>query len=148
VFVCARVIAIMAALYFDGASRSNPGPSSYGFVILNTRCMPFAVLKEGSAYIGTATNNVAEYSGLVAGLEAAAAIGVKNLVVYGDSRLIINQLAGVFKCKQPHLQILLKRAKDVIYSGGMRIMCVWIPRAENEHADRLANKALDERPLD
>ena len=124
----------------DGGSRGNPGPAGYGAVVWSAdRSTVLAERKEG---IGRATNNVAEYRGLLAGLEAAAEVGATEVAAALDSKLVVEQMSGRWRVKHPDLiplreqAVELARAFDVVTFG-------WIPRAENAHADRLANEAMD-----
>jgi len=100
------------------------------------------VLAEAKSSIGTATNNVAEYRGLIAGLEEAAVLGATEVEAYLDSKLVVEQMAGRWRVKHPDLAPLHQQAKDL----ARKFDCVsytWIPRARNSHADRLANEAMD-----
>jgi len=126
-------------LYCDGASRGNPGPASYGFALLDGAGRPVA--ERGEA-LGVATNNVAEYRGLVAGLEAALAAGVDELEVRLDSLLLVRQVSGEFRVKAPGLKPLHRRAVGLLARIG-RARVVHVPREENTRADALANAALD-----
>jgi broad specificity phosphatase PhoE/ribonuclease HI len=124
----------------DGGSRGNPGPAGYGAVVLSDA--RDTVLAERKAAIGTATNNVAEYRGLIAGLEGAADVGATEVAVSMDSKLVVEQMAGRWRVKHPDLQPLNSRAKEL--AGRFdRISYTWIPRERNSHADRLANEAMD-----
>ncbi|GAA1245751.1 bifunctional RNase H/acid phosphatase [Prauserella halophila] len=124
----------------DGGSRGNPGPAGYGAVVKDADTGE--VLAERAVGIGTATNNVAEYSGLVAGLEAAAAAGASTVDVKMDSKLVVEQMCGRWKIKNAALQPLALEARDL--AGRFdRVRYEWIPRAKNSHADRLANEAMD-----
>jgi len=131
-------------LYCDGASRGNPGPASYGFALLDGAGRPVAERGEalGVATLGVATNNVAEYRGLVAGLEAALAAGVDELEVRLDSLLLVRQVSGEFRVKAPGLKPLHRRAVGLLARIG-RARVVHVPREENTRADALANAALD-----
>lgn len=124
----------------DGGSRGNPGPAGYGAVVLSADHE--RVLGESKAGIGRATNNVAEYRGLIAGLEEAAALGATEVVVAMDSKLVVEQMSGRWRVKHADLIPLHRRAAEVA-SAFDRISYAWIPRAENAHADRLANEAMD-----
>ena len=124
----------------DGGSRGNPGPAGYGAVVLSADRS--AVLAESKQAIGRATNNVAEYRGLMAGLEDAAKLGATEVEVYMDSKLVVEQMSGRWQVKHPDLRALLKQAKAVDARFD-RVSYAWIPRAENSHADRLANEAMD-----
>ncbi len=124
----------------DGGSRGNPGPAGYGAVVWSADREQ--VLSERKQAIGIATNNVAEYRGLVAGLEAAADIGASEVAVSMDSKLVVEQMVGRWRVKHPDLIPLNQRAKEL--AGAFdRITYAWIPRGDNSHADRLANEAMD-----
>ena len=124
----------------DGGSRGNPGPAAWGAVVRDADTGE--VLAELAEVIGTATNNVAEYSGLVAGLRAAQAIDPgASVVVRLDSKLVIEQMAGRWQAKNPTLRALAAQARSVFPDE--RVSWRWVPRAENAHADRLLNEALD-----
>ncbi|CAM5558714.1 bifunctional RNase H/acid phosphatase [Streptomyces abikoensis] len=124
----------------DGGSRGNPGPAGYGAVVLDAATGE--ALAEAAEYIGTATNNVAEYRGLIAGLEAAKAIDpAAEVQVRMDSKLVVEQMSGRWKIKHPDMRPLAARARAVLPPG--QVSYAWIPREENKHADRLANEAMD-----
>ncbi|MFE2673060.1 bifunctional RNase H/acid phosphatase [Streptomyces hygroscopicus] len=124
----------------DGGSRGNPGPAGYGAVVSDAETGE--TLAEVAEYIGTATNNVAEYKGLVAGLRAAYALDPEAEVrVRMDSKLVIEQMSGRWKIKHPDMRPLAAEAKAVFPAG--RVSYEWIPRERNKHADRLANEAMD-----
>jgi ribonuclease H / adenosylcobalamin/alpha-ribazole phosphatase len=124
----------------DGGSRGNPGPAGYGAVVRDASTG--RVLAERAASIGTATNNVAEYGGLIAGLEAARDLGADEVDVRLDSKLVVEQMSGRWKVKHPAMQPLHREASE-LRSSFARVRFRWIPRAENAHADRLANEAMD-----
>ncbi|CRZ13725.1 bifunctional RNase H/acid phosphatase [Mycolicibacterium neworleansense] len=124
----------------DGGSRGNPGPAGYGAVVFDAEHA--AVLAERKEAIGRTTNNVAEYRGLIAGLEAAADLGADEVAVSMDSKLVTEQMAGRWKVKHPDLIELQRRAADLA-AGFDRVSYTWIPRARNSQADRLANEAMD-----
>jgi len=124
----------------DGGSRGNPGPAGYGAVVKDA---DGAVLAERKESLGVVTNNVAEYRGLIAGLTAAAEVGASTVDVRMDSKLVVEQMSGRWKIKHPDMQPLAARAKELA-AGFSRVKYAWIPRAENSHADRLANEAMDE----
>jgi ribonuclease H / adenosylcobalamin/alpha-ribazole phosphatase len=125
----------------DGGSRGNPGPAGYGALVRDPATGE--VLEEVRASLGTATNNVAEYSGLVAGLRAAAQLAPQaDVEVRMDSRLVVEQMSGRWKIKDPTLRSLARTAQDEARRLG-RVSYVWVPRARNAHADRLANQAMD-----
>jgi len=124
----------------DGGSRGNPGPAGYGAVVWDADRS--AVLAEAKSAIGTATNNVAEYRGLIAGLEAAAGLGADEVDVFMDSKLIVEQMAGRWRVKHPDLAPLHRHAAQLA-RGFARVGYSWIPREQNSDADRLANQAMD-----
>ncbi|MFF3543314.1 bifunctional RNase H/acid phosphatase [Streptomyces platensis] len=124
----------------DGGSRGNPGPAGYGAVVLDPETGE--ALAEAAEFIGTATNNVAEYKGLVAGLRAAHALDPQACVqVRMDSKLVVEQMSGRWQIKHPDMKPLAAEARSVFPAG--RVTYEWIPRAQNKHADRLANEAMD-----
>lgn len=124
----------------DGGSRGNPGPAGYGAVVLDADSGE--VVAEAAEYIGTATNNVAEYRGLIAGLEAAKAVDPDaSIQVRMDSKLVVEQLSGRWKIKHPDMKPLAAQALSIFPAG--RVTYQWIPREKNKHADRLANEAMD-----
>ncbi|WP_102144649.1 bifunctional RNase H/acid phosphatase [Mycobacterium hubeiense] len=124
----------------DGGSRGNPGPAGYGTVVWSADHE--TVLAESKQAIGRATNNVAEYRGLIAGLEEAAKLGATDVAVYMDSKLVVEQMCGRWKVKHPDL-IPLHRQATALAAGFEHISYEWIPRGRNAHADRLANEAMD-----
>ncbi|MBZ4318995.1 bifunctional RNase H/acid phosphatase [Streptomyces huiliensis] len=124
----------------DGGSRGNPGPAGYGAVVLDAATGE--VVAEAAEFIGTATNNVAEYKGLIAGLEAARALDPDaEITVRMDSKLVVEQMSGRWKIKHPDMRPLAARARLVFPPD--RVGYEWIPRERNKHADRLANEAMD-----
>jgi len=124
----------------DGGSRGNPGPAGYGAVVWTADRN--IVLAESKQAIGRATNNVAEYGGLIAGLEEAAKLGASEVDVNMDSKLVVEQMSGRWKVKHPDLAPLHEHA-TALSARFDRITFTWIPRAKNSHADRLANEAMD-----
>ncbi|MFC8530689.1 bifunctional RNase H/acid phosphatase [Nocardia sp. NPDC057227] len=124
----------------DGGSRGNPGPAGYGAVVFDAERAE--VLAERRASIGVATNNVAEYRGLIAGLEAAVELGADRVEVRMDSKLVVEQLSGRWKVKHASMIPLAEEARGLIAKFDA-VTFTWIPRAENSHADRLANEAMD-----
>ncbi|MEU6812351.1 bifunctional RNase H/acid phosphatase [Streptomyces sp. NPDC046831] len=124
----------------DGGSRGNPGPAGYGAVV--TDAATGETLAEAAEYLGVATNNVAEYRGLLAGLRAAHALDPAAAVhVRMDSKLVVEQMTGRWKIKHPDLKPLAAEAARVFPPG--RVTYEWIPRERNKRADRLANEAMD-----
>ncbi len=128
----------------DGGSRGNPGPAGYGAVVFAADHV--RVLAERKEYIGVATNNVAEYRGLIAGLAAAAELGARVVTVRMDSKLVVEQMSGRWKIKHASMIPLAEQARALV-AGFDRVSFTWIPRAENSHADRLANEAMDDGEL-
>jgi ribonuclease H / adenosylcobalamin/alpha-ribazole phosphatase len=124
----------------DGGSRGNPGPAGYGAVVWSADRSN--VLAESKSAIGRATNNVAEYRGLIAGLEAASEIGATDVDVFMDSQLLVEQMSGRWRVKHPDLAPLHRRASELARTF-QRITYTWIPRNDNSYADRLANEAMD-----
>jgi probable phosphoglycerate mutase len=125
----------------DGGSRGNPGPAGYGAVVRDPTTGE--VLAEVSESIGRATNNVAEYSGLIAGLRAAAAIARgADVEVRMDSKLVVEQMSGRWQIKHPDMRPLAATARETARALG-RVSYTWVPRSRNAHADRLANQAMD-----
>ena len=127
-------------VYADGAARGNPGPAGAGAVLLDERGNVVAELSRG---LGRATNNVAEYNGLILGLEEARRRGATAVDVRLDSKLVVEQMRGVWRIRHPGLKGLALRAGALLASfPEHRIRHV--PRAENAHADSLANRGVDE----
>ncbi|WP_027500026.1 bifunctional RNase H/acid phosphatase [Rhodococcus sp. UNC363MFTsu5.1] len=127
----------------DGGSRGNPGPAGYGAVVFDSD--HDRVLAERGESIGIATNNVAEYRGLIAGLTAAAELGARSVSVRMDSKLVVEQMSGRWQVKHPDMKPLARQAGELA-AGFDRVDYTWIPRAENSHADGLANEAMDGKP--
>ncbi|MFG2548504.1 bifunctional RNase H/acid phosphatase [Streptomyces sp. NPDC048581] len=124
----------------DGGSRGNPGPAGYGSVVLDAATGE--TLVEAAEYIGVATNNVAEYRGLLAGLRAAHELDPSARVhVRMDSKLVIEQMSGRWKIKHPDMKPLAFEAARIL--PPTQVTYEWIPREQNKHADRLANEAMD-----
>jgi broad specificity phosphatase PhoE/ribonuclease HI len=126
----------------DGGSRGNPGPAGYGAVVRDANSGE--VLAERYESLGATTNNVAEYQGLIAGLETAADLAPgADVQVRMDSKLVVEQMSGRWQVKHPAMQPLASRASAAARRLG-RVSYQWVPRAQNAHADRLANLAMDE----
>ncbi|MFF9025876.1 bifunctional RNase H/acid phosphatase [Streptomyces eurythermus] len=124
----------------DGGSRGNPGPAGYGAVVRDVATGE--TLAEAAEYLGTATNNVAEYRGLLAGLRAAHALDPGARVrVRMDSKLVVEQMSGRWKIKHPDMKPLAMEARSVFPPD--QVTYEWIPRERNKQADRLANEAMD-----
>ena len=124
----------------DGGSRGNPGPAALGFVLLDPAGREVEARGER---IGPATNNVAEYRALIAGLEAAARAGADPLLVCMDSELVVRQMTGEYRVKNAGLKPLHAAARRSVATLG-RVRFTAVPRAANAQADRLVNEALDE----
>ena len=132
----------MYTLYFDGASRSNPGPASYGGVIYDDNNNEIATYKK---YIGKHTNNVAEYLGCFHGVQACIQEGIKNVTIYGDSKLVIEQVSGRWKVKSDNIRPIYNEIKKVLDTNPFeKIEFKHVKRNKNKRADQLANQALDE----
>ena len=128
-----------ARLFTDGGARGNPGPAAYGFVLESEDGTVLAA--EGEA-IGTATNNVAEYSGLVAGLQKAVELHVPEVEVVSDSELMVKQMRGEYRVKNEALRELYEEATALARRLG-NVEYRHVKRAHNELADKLVNDALD-----
>jgi len=126
-------------VYIDGGARGNPGPAGYG---VRVERPDGAVVEEFAESIGVATNNVAEYRGLIGALEWARAHGYRALHVRSDSLLLVQQMLGRFKVKNPGLQPLHAKARLLAHEIG-RVTFEHVRRESNTHADRLANQAMD-----
>ena len=124
----------------DGGSRGNPGPAGYGALVRDAATGD--VLREVAAGIGVASNNVAEYRGLIAALEAAAEVGATEVEARMDSLLVVNQMSGTWKVKHEAMRPLAAQAAGLVRRFD-RVRFVHVPRARNAHADRLANEAMD-----
>ncbi|MDP2718839.1 MAG: ribonuclease HI family protein [Dehalococcoidia bacterium] len=118
---------------FDGASRGNPGPAGIGVILENSRG---EVVGKVVKRIGVATNNQAEYSALIAGIEAALRLGAVSLDIRGDSKLIVEQIRGNYKVKEPKLKSLFQTACRLL-TRCEKYSIKWVPREENSEADKL-----------
>ncbi len=128
-------------LYVDGASRGNPGPAGAGAVLFDPSGDQRA---QDSRYLGETTNNVAEYRALLLGLELARNLGVKNLHVFADSLLVVQQLKGAYQVKTPHLFPLWREAQKALQKFDTCAIS-HLDRSFNHEADRLARQAIDQR---
>jgi ribonuclease HI len=126
-------------LYADGAARGNPGPAASGFVLDDPSGAPRAA---GGVALGRATNNVAEYRALTAGLTRALELGVASIEVCMDSELVVRQMTGVYRVKHEGLKPLFAEAQALARRFG-RFAIRHIPRAQNARADAEANRVLD-----
>lgn len=134
---------IRLTVFTDGASRGNPGPASYGYVITDENKK---IIHEMGEKLGITTNNVAEYTSVLESLKYIKKRYKKNLPItvdyFADSRLVVEQLSGRFKVKSPHLREIIIRINDLIIDIG-KVAFKHVPREKNKDADRLANLALD-----
>ena len=128
-----------ARLFTDGGARGNPGPAAYGFVLEDPEGETLAA---HGATIGIATNNVAEYSGLIAGLRKAIELGIVAVEVVSDSELMVKQMRGEYRVKNEALRALRDEA-DHLARKLKQVEYRHVKRAHNELADRLVNEALD-----
>ena len=128
--------------YTDGASRGNPGESGIGLILKNEKG---TVLYSGGGYIGTATNNVAEYEALLACLAKARELGCSELVVHSDSQLMVRQLLGQYKVKDRNLQRYFRKVKQLIQDAAFLFTINHVERKENLEADLLANAGIDSK---
>jgi ribonuclease HI len=128
-----------AKAWVDGGSRGNPGEAGCG-VVLDLA----GAREEHFLFLGRATNNVAEYAALLAALERTQAVGATEIEVYSDSELLVKQMTGAYRVKQPHLQRLWLAAQQLARSF-QRFTIRHVPRVANSDADRLANRAMDEK---
>ncbi len=128
-----------ARLFTDGGARGNPGPAAYGFVLEDPEGETLAA---HGATIGIATNNVAEYSGLIAGLRKAIELGIVAVEVVSDSELMVKQMRGEYRVKNEALRALRDEA-DQLARKLKQVEYRHVKRAHNELADRLVNEALD-----
>jgi ribonuclease HI len=130
---------VNARLFTDGGARGNPGPAAYGFVLEDPEGETLAA---HGATIGIATNNVAEYSGLIAGLRKAIELGIVAVEVVSDSELMVKQMRGEYRVKNEALRALRDEA-DHLARKLKQVEYRHVKRAHNELADRLVNEALD-----
>jgi ribonuclease HI len=125
-------------VHIDGAARGNPGPAAYAFIITHEGAA--AVAESGC--LGSATNNLAEYTALVKALERAAQLGARRLLVHSDSELLVKQMNGEYRVKNDALRDLFDEAKALSRRFD-QVALRHVPRAQNSAADRLCNEALD-----
>ncbi|MEO8528601.1 MAG: reverse transcriptase-like protein [Pseudolysinimonas sp.] len=126
----------------DGGSRGNPGTAAGGSVVIDGATGE--ILAELGVYVGIATNNVAEYSGMLEGVRRAMAIDPDaELHVRLDSKLVVEQMSGRWKIKHPGMADLAAEARELL--SGTPVSFEWIPRAENSRADKMANESMDRK---
>jgi ribonuclease HI len=126
-------------IHIDGAARGNPGPAAFAFVIQREGSPPI----EENGLLGVTTNNLAEYTALVRALERAAELGARRLIVHSDSELLVKQMNGAYRVKNPDIRVLYDRAKEVI-ERFEQVVIRHVRREQNSRADELCNQALDE----
>jgi ribonuclease HI len=125
----------------DGAAKGNPGPAGAGWVLSNEETG--ITLKDGR-FLGEATNNEAEYQALIMGLEQSLIQGAREIVVRMDSELLVRQINGVYKVRNPRLAVFFEKAKDLLRKFS-KYDIIHIPREQNQEADRMANEAIRRR---
>ena len=131
--------------FTDGASRGNPGDSGIGIVLKNDKG---SIVTSVYGYIGKATNNIAEYSALLVCLRLAQKKGCSNLVVHSDSELLVRQMQGTYKVKEPRLKKFVEDARTLMSQAKIECTFVHITREYNKEADQLANQGIDsKRPI-
>ena len=128
-------------IHIDGASRGNPGEAGFGVHVTTAEGEPVAALY---GYLGTATNNVAEYQALIHALRYALARGSQRLEIFSDSELVVRQIEGRYKVRHPDM-IPLHRDAKALLARFESASLTHVPRAMNREADRLANRALDDK---
>lgn len=129
-------MSVHATVWFDGASKGNPGPAGGGAVVDAAGRRHVVRVR-----MGIATNNEAEYRGFIAGVEKAKALGATKLTVHGDSQLILRQLEGRYQVKAPNLRPLYEEARRAM-TGFESVRFEWVRREQNADADRAANEAI------
>lgn len=127
-------------MHADGASWGNPGDAGYGALITDAEGNALA---ETKGYLGKTTNNVAEYQALIHGLEKALALGMRRIHVRMDSQLVVAQIRGTYRVRQPHLKPLHQKAQELL-ARFAHFEIDHVPRELNHRADRLANEAIEE----
>ncbi|OGC82486.1 MAG: hypothetical protein A2V81_00310 [Candidatus Abawacabacteria bacterium RBG_16_42_10] len=128
------------SLFTDGGARGNPGPAAWAFVLYDAQ----TIVAEQSGYLGTTTNNVAEYSACLEGLRyIAKQFGGGNIITcYADSELLVEQMSGRYKIKSPHLKVLVGKMRELVELQ-KKVTYQHIVREHNKEADRLVNRELD-----
>lgn len=133
----------MASEYWaitDGASRGNPGHAAIGVLIYDSERQ---LVKKLHRYLGEYTNNIAEYSALIACLEEIVTLGGKRVTIHSDSELMVKQFNGAYRIKNEKLRRLCARAHQLVQENGLAVDLVHVPRSYTTEADSLANLALD-----
>lgn len=127
-------------LQTDGGSRGNPGPAAYGYVLIDVEGV---VVEAKGAFMGTATNNAAEYQAVIEGLASARSRGATRISIQADSELVIRQLSGIYKIKHPDMQARAAQVKSLA-KGFSSVTYEHIRREQNSAADAEVNRALDD----
>jgi ribonuclease HI len=140
VHIFSLIAAMELTIYTDGASRNNPGEAGAGAYITQDS----EPIERLARYLGKTTNNVAEYSAAIMGLEQAVTLGARRVKLFADSELLVKQINGQYKVKNEGLKPLHARVKELIARIGS-VEVIYIRREENREADALANKAIDEK---
>jgi ribonuclease HI len=125
-------------LFTDGASKGNPGPAGAGWVLINDQ--DSESVKEGK-FLGQATNNEAEYQALILGLQRALSCGVQEILIHMDSELLVRQLNGLYRVKNPRLALFFHQVQDLLLKFS-KYDIIHIPRGQNREADRMADEAI------
>ena len=128
-------------IYCDGAARGNPGPAGAGALLLDANG---SVLDEVAKYLGETTNNQAEYQALILAINAAQTLGAESVEIFADSELMVRQIKGIYRVKNDGLKPLFKLIMKKL-EGFSEYQITHVPREKNMHADKLANKTIDER---
>ncbi len=128
-------------IYSDGGARGNPGPAAFAYLVCDAQGEEIC---EHAETIGTATNNVAEYTGVIRALERAAELGVKDIAFFTDSELVQRQLTGIYRVKTPHILDLFRKVVE-LQKKFQKVSYQHVPRTHEKicHVDRLVNQALD-----
>jgi ribonuclease HI len=125
-------------LFTDGASKGNPGPAGAGWVLIGE---PDSEPVKNYKFLGQATNNEAEYQALILGIEQALALGVQEVRIHMDSELLVRQLNGQYRVKNPRLAVLFGRVQELLLNFS-KYAIIHIPREQNREADLMANEAI------
>ncbi|MDD2487408.1 MAG: ribonuclease HI family protein [Candidatus Gracilibacteria bacterium] len=131
-------------VYTDGGARGNPGSAGLGVYIIDEKGTP---VEKRYKSLGVKTNNQAEYLGALNGIQRAIELGAKEIELYMDSQLVVNQLSGIFKMKNPELKEIKFEIDKMINAWGGKISFIHIPREKNKEADRLSNIAMDKNEI-
>ncbi len=125
----------------DGACRGNPGPSGAGWVLAPAGG---AIAARGHRFLGTCTNNEAEYLAAILAVRDALARGIGELLLHADSQLMVRQIDGTYQVRHPNIRPLFATLREVVATGGLRLRVKHVPREQNQQADACANLAIDE----